>query len=33
MAKVWKDLDQAYPRQDTFLHDLMKPVHAVRDIQ
>jgi hypothetical protein len=25
-------LNQAYLRQDAFLHDLMKPVHAVRDI-
>jgi hypothetical protein len=26
------DKDQAYLRLDTFLHDLMKPVNAVRDI-
>jgi hypothetical protein len=29
---VWAYLDYAYLRMDTFLHDLMKPVNAVRDI-
>jgi hypothetical protein len=27
--QVWEYLDQAYLRQDAFLHDLMKAEHAV----
>jgi hypothetical protein len=32
VAKVWEYLDRAYQRQDVFLHDLMKPVFAHKEI-
>ncbi len=32
VAQVWEYLDRAYQRQDVFLHDLMKPVLAHREI-
>ncbi len=32
VAQVWECLDRAYQRQDVFLHDLMKPVLAHREI-
>jgi hypothetical protein len=32
MGQVWEYLDQAYMRQDTFLRDLMKPVHAFKEL-
>jgi hypothetical protein len=33
VSYVWEYLDWAYMRQDTFLHDLMKLVHAVKGIR
>jgi hypothetical protein len=32
VTQVWKYLNRAYLRQDTFLYDLMEAVHAVKDI-
>jgi hypothetical protein len=32
VAQVWEYLDRAYQRQDVFLHDLMKPVLAQKEI-
>jgi hypothetical protein len=32
VAQVWEYLDRAYQRQDVFLHDLMKPVFAHKEI-
>jgi hypothetical protein len=32
VAQVWEYLDRAYQQQDVFLHDLMKPVLAHREI-
>ncbi len=32
VTPVWEYLDRAYLCQDTYLHDLMKLVQAVRDI-
>jgi hypothetical protein len=32
VAQVWEYLDRAYQRQDVFLHDLMKPVLAHKEI-
>ncbi len=32
VTQVWEYLDRAYLYQDTYLHDLMKLVQAVRDI-
>ncbi len=32
MAQVWEYLDRAYQQQDVFLHDLMKPVLAHKEI-
>jgi hypothetical protein len=32
VAQVWEYLDQAYQRQDVFLHDMMKPVLAHKNI-
>jgi hypothetical protein len=30
--QVWEYLDWAFLRQNSFLHDLMNPVHTVREI-
>ncbi len=32
VTHVWEYLDRAYLHPDTFLHDLIKPVNAARDI-
>jgi hypothetical protein len=32
VSQVWEYLDRAYMRQDTFLHDLIKPVHAFKEL-
>jgi hypothetical protein len=32
VSQVWEYLDRAYMRQNTFLHDLMKLVYAVKEI-
>jgi hypothetical protein len=32
VAQVWEYLDRAYQQQDVFLHDLMKPVLAQKEI-
>jgi hypothetical protein len=32
VALVWEYMDRAYQRQDVFLHDLMKPVLAHKEI-
>jgi hypothetical protein len=32
VAQVWEYLDRAYQRQDVFLHDLMKPIFAHKEI-
>jgi hypothetical protein len=32
VGQVWEYLDQAYIPQDTFLHDLMKPVNTFKEL-
>jgi hypothetical protein len=32
VGRVWEYLDWAYMRQDVFLHNLMKPVHAFKEL-
>ncbi len=32
VGQVWEYLYRAYMRQDVFLHDLMKPIHAFKEL-